>query len=144
MCDNCALSSEVKEVDVSDLSKLVVSMVQETQAKDQRVTMLQLGDKLRNKHKDLIAELKRDEVEHLVIKLIVDSVLKEEFQHTPYSTNAYVTMGPLANQLLQGKEKRNTFSSRSNEHYVGFGIWNTLFSRFGRSQIKRSHRSSKY
>jgi ATP-dependent DNA helicase Q1 len=75
MCDNCALSSEVKEVDVSDLSKLVVSMVQETQAKDQRVTMLQLGDKLRNKHKDLIAELKRDEVEHLVIKLIVDSVL---------------------------------------------------------------------
>ncbi|AAF24590.1 T19E23.16 [Arabidopsis thaliana] len=160
MCDNCALSSEVKEVDVSeyqpyvdniiiifgvmifaDLSKLVVSMVQETQAKDQRVTMLQLGDKLRNKHKDLIAELKRDEVEHLVIKLIVDSVLKEEFQHTPYSTNAYVTMGPLANQLLQGKEKRNTFSSRSNEHYVGFGIWNTLFSRFGRSQIKRSHRS---
>ncbi|XP_020868794.1 mediator of RNA polymerase II transcription subunit 34 isoform X2 [Arabidopsis lyrata subsp. lyrata] len=53
MCDNCALSSEVKEVDVSDLSKLVVSMVQETQSKDQRVTMLQLGDKLRNKHKDL-------------------------------------------------------------------------------------------
>lgn len=104
MCDNCALSSEVKEVDVSDLSKLVVSMVQETQAKDQRVTMLQLGDKLRNKHKDLSAELKRDEVEHLVIKLIVDSVLKEEFQHTPYSTNAYVTMGPLANQLLQGRK----------------------------------------
>ncbi|XP_010478886.1 PREDICTED: mediator of RNA polymerase II transcription subunit 34 isoform X2 [Camelina sativa] len=104
MCDNCALSSELKEVDVSDLAKLVVSMVQETQAKDQRVTMLQLGDKLRNKHKDLSAELKRDEIEHLVIKLIVDSVLKEEFQHTPYSTNAYVTMGPLANQLLQGRK----------------------------------------
>jgi ATP-dependent DNA helicase Q1 len=29
---------------------------------------------------------------------------KEEFQHTPYSTNAYVTMGPLANQLLQGRK----------------------------------------
>lgn len=38
---------------LADLAKLVVSMVQETQAKDQRVTMLQLGDKLRNKHKDL-------------------------------------------------------------------------------------------
>ncbi|KAL1204974.1 ATP-dependent DNA helicase Q-like 2 [Cardamine amara subsp. amara] len=104
MCDNCGLSSEVKEVDVSDLAKLVVSMVQETQAKDQRVTMLQLGDKLRTKHKDLSAELKREEIEYLVIKLIVDSVLKEEFQHTPYSTNAYVTMGPLANQLLQGRK----------------------------------------
>jgi hypothetical protein len=28
---------------------------------------------------------------------------KEEFQHTAYSTNAYVTMGPLSKQLLQGK-----------------------------------------
>ncbi|KFK44909.1 hypothetical protein AALP_AA1G318600 [Arabis alpina] len=121
MCDNCALSSEVKEVDVSGLAKLVVSMVQEMQAKDQRVTMLQLGDKLRNKHKDLSAELKREEVEYLVIKLIVDSVLKEEFQHTPYSTNAYVAMGPLANQLLQGRKtikmetssKQNKKSKRS-------------------------------
>lgn len=111
MCDNCALSSEVKEVDVSDLAKLVVSMVQEMQAKDQRVTMLQLGDKLRTKHKDLSAELKREEIEHLVIKLIVDSVLKEEFQHTPYSTNAYVTMGPLANQLLQGRKTIKTETS---------------------------------
>ncbi|CAH2034723.1 unnamed protein product [Thlaspi arvense] len=111
MCDNCALSSGVKEVDVSDLAKLVVSMVQEMQAKDQRVTMLQLGDKLRAKHKDLSAELKREEIEHLVIKLIVDSVLKEEFQHTPYSTNAYVTMGPLANQLLQGRKTIKTETS---------------------------------
>ncbi|KAF8111816.1 hypothetical protein N665_0072s0028 [Sinapis alba] len=117
MCDNCALSSEVKEVDVSDIAKLVVSMVQEMQAKDQRVTMLQLGDKLRTKHKDLSAELKREEIEHLVIKLIVDSVLKEEFQHTPYSTNAYVTMGPLANQLLQGRKtiKTETSSRQTNK-----------------------------
>lgn len=42
---------------------------------------------------------------------------KEEFQHTPYSTNAYVTMGPLANQLLQGKEKGIAFFSRSHEHH---------------------------
>lgn len=29
---------------------------------------------------------------------------KEEFQHTAYSTNAYVTIGPFARQLLHGKE----------------------------------------
>lgn len=28
---------------------------------------------------------------------------KEEFQHTAYSTNAYVTIGPLAKQVLHGK-----------------------------------------
>ena len=27
---------------------------------------------------------------------------KEEFQHTAYATNAYVTVGPSANQILQG------------------------------------------
>nr|GLL16380.1 mediator of RNA polymerase II transcription subunit 34 isoform X2 [Ipomoea trifida] len=29
---------------------------------------------------------------------------KEEFQHTAYATNAYVKVGPLAKQLLQGKK----------------------------------------
>lgn len=29
-------------------------------------------------------------------------VQSEEFQHTAYSTNAYVTIGPLAKQVLQG------------------------------------------
>lgn len=29
---------------------------------------------------------------------------KEEFQHTAYSTNAYVTIGPLAKQVLQGMD----------------------------------------
>lgn len=27
---------------------------------------------------------------------------KEEFQHTAYSTNAYIALGPLAKQILQG------------------------------------------
>lgn len=27
---------------------------------------------------------------------------KEEYQHTAYATNAYVTVGPLAMQVLQG------------------------------------------
>ncbi|KAG5389031.1 hypothetical protein IGI04_030572 [Brassica rapa subsp. trilocularis] len=145
MCDNCALSSEVKEVDVSDLAKLVVSMVQEMQAKDQRVTMLQLGDKLRTKHKDLSAELKREEIEHLVIKLIVDSVLKEEFQHTPYSTNAYVTTGPLANQLLQGRKtiKTETSSRQINKKSKRSSSFSGLESKLDelRKEISAAHGS---
>ncbi|KAJ0233120.1 ATP-dependent DNA helicase Q-like 2 [Hirschfeldia incana] len=145
MCDNCALSSEVKEVDVSDLAKLVVSMVQEMQAKEQRVTMLQLGDKLRTKHKDLSAELKREEIEYLVIKLIVDSVLKEEFQHTPYSTNAYVTMGPLANQLLQGRKtiKTETSSRQMNKKSKRSSSFTGLESKLDelRKEISTAHGS---
>ncbi|KAH7577434.1 hypothetical protein JRO89_XS01G0250300 [Xanthoceras sorbifolium] len=102
MCDNCAFSSEVKELDASRPAKFVVSLLQDMQENDQRLTMLQLVDKLKNKQKELGADLKREEIEQLVLQLILDRVLSEEFQHTPYSTNAYVTIGPLAKQVLQG------------------------------------------
>ncbi|KAA3468470.1 mediator of RNA polymerase II transcription subunit 34 [Gossypium australe] len=104
MCDNCAFSSEIKEVDASGHSILLISLVREMQEKDQRVTMLQLVDRVKNKQKQLDFELKREEMEQLVVQLILDRVLKEEFQHTAYATNSYVTVGPRANQVLQGKK----------------------------------------
>ncbi|XVF87923.1 hypothetical protein PTKIN_Ptkin19aG0007400 [Pterospermum kingtungense] len=103
MCDNCAFSSEVKEVDASCYAKLMISLVHDMMEKDQRVTMLQLLDRVKNKQKQLDLELKREEMEQLVVQLILERVLKEEFQHTAYATNAYVTVGPSANQVLQGK-----------------------------------------
>nr|XP_004246059.1 mediator of RNA polymerase II transcription subunit 34 isoform X1 [Solanum lycopersicum] len=105
MCDNCAFSNEVEELDVSSHAKLIVSMLKDIQENDQRVTMLQLVEKLKVKQKNLGPDLKKDELEQLVIKLLRASVLhKEEFQHTAYATNAYVTVGPLAKQVLQGNK----------------------------------------
>ncbi|XP_021294726.1 mediator of RNA polymerase II transcription subunit 34 isoform X2 [Herrania umbratica] len=104
MCDNCAFSSEVKEVNASCQTKLMISLVHDMQENNQRVTMLQLVDRAKNKQKQLDFELKREELEQLVVQLILDRVLKEDFQHTAYATNAYVTVGPSANQILQGKK----------------------------------------
>ncbi|KAK6782743.1 hypothetical protein RDI58_020539 [Solanum bulbocastanum] len=104
MCDNCAFSNEVEELDVSSHAKLIVSILKDIQENDQRVTMLQLVEKLKVKQKNLGPNLKKDELEQLVIKLVLDHVLKEEFQHTAYATNAYVTVGPLAKQVLQGNK----------------------------------------
>ncbi|XP_063942177.1 ATP-dependent DNA helicase Q-like 2 isoform X2 [Daucus carota subsp. sativus] len=101
MCDNCSFSNEVKETDVSGHAKVMVSLLQDIQENDQRVTMLQLVDKMKVKNKGADPELKKDELEQLVVQLILDCVLKEEFQHTAYTTNAYVTVGPLAKQVLQ-------------------------------------------
>ncbi|XP_062028177.1 ATP-dependent DNA helicase Q-like 2 isoform X1 [Rosa rugosa] len=103
MCDNCAFSNEVKEVDVSRHAKLMVTMLKDVQENDQRLTVLQLVDKIKIKRKEVGSELKREEIEQLVIQLILGRVLKEEFQHTAYATNAYVTLGPLAKQVLQGR-----------------------------------------
>ncbi|KAF9685629.1 hypothetical protein SADUNF_Sadunf03G0074400 [Salix dunnii] len=85
-------------------AKVMVSLLQAMQENDQRLTMLQLVDKMKNKKKELGSDIKKEEMEQLVIQLILDHVFKEEFQHTAYATNAYVTLGPLANQVLQDKK----------------------------------------
>ncbi|KAK4389083.1 ATP-dependent DNA helicase Q-like 2 [Sesamum angolense] len=53
MCDNCASYDEIKELDVSGHANLIVSMLQEMQENDQRVTILQLVDKMKIRNKDL-------------------------------------------------------------------------------------------
>ncbi|XP_052620299.1 ATP-dependent DNA helicase Q-like 2 [Lactuca sativa] len=121
MCDNCAFSCEVKEIDVSGHAKAIVSLLQEIQEKDQRATMLQLVDKLKVKNKELGFELKKDELEQLVIQLILHRVLKEEFSHTAYATNAYVAIGPLAKHVLHGK-KSIMLEVSSGQRSSGIGI----------------------
>ena len=107
-------------------------MLKDIQENDQRVTMLQLVEKLKVNQKNLGSDLKKDELEQLVIKLILDHVLKEEYQHTAYATNAYVTVGPLAMQVLQGKkiitvemstrQSRTSSSTRSSKRERSSGL----------------------
>lgn len=104
MCDICAFSYEVSEVDVTRHAQCIISLLQDIQDNNQRLTMLQLVDKMKIKLKEIDSDLKREEIEQLVLQLIIDRVLSEEFQHTAYSTNAYVTIGPLAKLVLQGKK----------------------------------------
>ncbi|XP_073112990.1 ATP-dependent DNA helicase Q-like 2 isoform X3 [Elaeis guineensis] len=110
MCDNCAYGHEIKEVDATYHAKVVVSLLRDMQDNEQRATMLQLVDRLKVKMKEVggsnnsVSDLKKDELEQLIIQLILDRVLKEEFQHTAYATNAYVALGPLWKLALQGKK----------------------------------------
>ncbi|KAH9687602.1 ATP-dependent DNA helicase q1 [Citrus sinensis] len=104
MCDICAFSYEVSEVDVTRHAQCIISLLQDIQDNNQRLTMLQLVDKMKIKLKEIDSDLKREEIEQLVLQLIIDRVLSEEFQHTAYSTNAYVTIGLLAKLVLQGKK----------------------------------------
>uniref|UniRef100_A0A0E0RCF5 DNA 3'-5' helicase n=1 Tax=Oryza rufipogon TaxID=4529 RepID=A0A0E0RCF5_ORYRU len=130
MCDNCTSSLELKEIDATHHTKIIVSLLHDIQLNDQRATLLQLVDKFKAKWKDLgcsneSIDLKKEGIEQLVVQLILDRVLvynspstatietfiwstslvtlnKEEFQHTAYATNAYVALGPLWKPALQG------------------------------------------
>ncbi|KAJ3681596.1 hypothetical protein LUZ60_014169 [Juncus effusus] len=118
MCDNCAYEFEIKEIDATHHANIVVSQLKEIQELDQRATILQLIQKCKIKMKEL--DFKKEEIEQLIILLILNRVLKEEFQHTAYSTNAYVALGPLYKQLLNGKMqikleiKTNTKNTKKN------------------------------
>ncbi|KAI0488427.1 hypothetical protein KFK09_028258 [Dendrobium nobile] len=109
MCDNCAYGTELTEIDVTGHAKALVHLLRDMHEHEQRATMLQLVDKLKVKMKELGAsskptpDLKKEQLEQLVIQLLLDRVLKEEFQHTAYATNAYVTIGPLWKQAFLGK-----------------------------------------
>ncbi|PNT78137.1 hypothetical protein BRADI_1g74287v3 [Brachypodium distachyon] len=107
MCDNCASSIELKDIDATYHTKIIVSLLQDMQHNDQRATLLQLVDKFKTKWKhsgcsNEAVDLKKEEIEQLIVQLIIDRVLKEEFQHTAYTTNAYVALGPLWKLALQG------------------------------------------
>uniref|UniRef100_A0A0A9DN55 HRDC domain-containing protein n=1 Tax=Arundo donax TaxID=35708 RepID=A0A0A9DN55_ARUDO len=109
MCDNCASMVELKDIDATYHTKIIVSLLHDMQLNDQRATLLQLVDKFKAKWKGLdgsneAVDLKREEIEQLIVHLILNHVLKEEFQHTAYSTNAYVTLGPLWKPALQGNK----------------------------------------
>ncbi|MED6183801.1 Werner syndrome ATP-dependent helicase [Stylosanthes scabra] len=120
MCDNCAFPSEVKEVDVSRHAKLMISLLQDMQANDQRTTMLQLVEKMKVKQRELGSDLKKEEIEQLILQLLLEHVLKEEFQHTAYATNSYIALGPLAKPILQGKKavKLEIYSEQGNKATV--------------------------
>ncbi|XP_072955690.1 ATP-dependent DNA helicase Q-like 2 isoform X2 [Typha angustifolia] len=110
MCDNCAYGSEIREVDATYHAKIIVSLLRDMQLNDQKATLLQLVDRFKSKIKEVgasnppVSDLKKEELEKLIIQLILDRVLKEEFQHTAYSTNAYVALGPLWKLAIQGKK----------------------------------------
>ncbi|KAG5652677.1 hypothetical protein H0H81_004114 [Sphagnurus paluster] len=44
-------------------------------------------------------DLTKDEIEHLLVELIIKQYLAEKYQQTAYSTNVYVTGGPIAPAL---------------------------------------------
>eukprot|EP00742_Colponemidia_sp_Colp-10_P010310 GILJ01011317.1.p1 GENE.GILJ01011317.1~~GILJ01011317.1.p1 ORF type:complete len:829 (-),score=157.87 GILJ01011317.1:37-2448(-) len=112
MCDNCAEPKELIKKQFTDESRKVVQIVQELSELEEKVTMLQLMDTLKGNGKKAakvrhigtcLKETSKDDIERLLVWLIINQFLQEEFHHTPYSTNSYVICGKNAKGLLNGQ-----------------------------------------
>ncbi|KAI5071425.1 hypothetical protein GOP47_0013676 [Adiantum capillus-veneris] len=114
MCDNCVIGGDIAEKDVTAHAQSIVLAVKEMEDCDKKVTLLQLVDLWKSRaHQagqtqtdlQLAKDVKKQEVEQIILQLLLDGVLKEVFQHTAYATNSYVALGSLYQSLLHGKRK---------------------------------------
>lgn len=113
-------ASLLVDVDVSPAARSVLAALDDVRGKraDKPISMLQLADTWRKGVRDRKAQDKRlgnadaglpgagwrkEDAEALVCRLIVLGVLRELFQHTAYSTNAYVAEGQLAAGVRAGR-----------------------------------------
>ncbi|EMS23058.1 bloom syndrome protein [Rhodotorula toruloides NP11] len=116
-CDNCLAPKNVEHRDITDLAKDATQLVKAIQ-KDKGVTMLYAIDVFRGSKTQKIAgaghdklahagkgsSIDRGDCERLFQLLAAEQVLGERYERNGLGfTNAYVTLGPRAQQLLSGK-----------------------------------------
>ncbi|GAA5871760.1 hypothetical protein JCM8547_008135 [Rhodosporidiobolus lusitaniae] len=116
-CDNCVAPKNLEERDVGELGRDAVGLVKEMQM-DKGVTMLYAIDVFRGSKSQKIANAGHDKLPHagrgssidrgdaerLFQLLAAEQILGERYERNGLGfTNAYVTLGPRAQLLLNGK-----------------------------------------
>ncbi|XP_066281240.1 ATP-dependent DNA helicase Q1-like [Branchiostoma lanceolatum] len=108
MCDVCdpTLVITTEEVDITNLCKEVITVIQTATAKEQRLTGLKLGDswlgkgdKRRTNHP---MWLSREMGERVITHMLLEGYLREDYHFTPYSTISYLVPGPKSHRLMSG------------------------------------------
>lgn len=64
---------------------------------EKRATLLQLCEQWKDK------AVRKEDKERAVVQLLLDGVLQEEFGHTAFATNSYITRGPSLPLLEHGE-----------------------------------------
>ncbi|KDE05013.1 hypothetical protein, variant [Microbotryum lychnidis-dioicae p1A1 Lamole] len=118
-CDNCLAARNVEKRDVTEIAQDAIRLVQSIE-REKGVTMLYAIDvfrgskiaKITAKGHDQLpyagkgAKMERGDVERLFQLLASESALGERFERNALGfTNAYVTVGPKARDLLSGSRK---------------------------------------
>ncbi|CAM6096594.1 unnamed protein product [Calypogeia fissa] len=112
MCDNCAYSRNVEDQDVTAHAKSLMKHLNELTSGEQKITVLQLVDSWKSRSRQsgpdsaLMKELSKEDVERVIVQLLLDGILREEFQHTAYSTNAYITLGAIGRRFIDGQSQQ--------------------------------------
>eukprot|EP00850_Spirogloea_muscicola_P001648 SM000006S19413 [mRNA] locus=s6:620903:626921:+ [translate_table: standard] len=110
MCDNCAEPKDITKEDVTEQVRALLECIKKLKEVNKQLTMLQLVDHWRSSTRKLdggkaVKPLSKESGERLIVKLVLQGVLKDVFQHTAYATNVYVGWGnaALCSMILKGR-----------------------------------------
>lgn len=111
-CDHCRTGNTGQEKDITKYCQSLYKILDHAKSVDERLTALKLIDawtgkgpsKLRPSDVQSVT-FSRDICERIVIYLLLESYLKEEFHFTPYSTISYINKGTKAKLLKDNKFK---------------------------------------
>ena len=100
MCDICSKQQHCSRDDVTGYAKTVLQLVEKAGSAKERLTFLKLLELWRGQGNVVLAV---ESCEHVIMNMLLEGVLKEDFHFTPYSTISYVVAGPRANALKTGR-----------------------------------------
>ncbi|KAG8005832.1 ATP-dependent DNA helicase Q1 [Nibea albiflora] len=115
MCDTCRHVKDFTTVDVTEHARQVVQIVELASSMDERLTPLKLVEawtgKGPAKRRKMIqtTTLSRPQAETVVVRLLLQEYLREDFSFTPYTTYFYVKLGRKAPLL---KSQTHTVSMK--------------------------------
>ncbi|KAM9845800.1 ATP-dependent DNA helicase Q1 isoform 4-T4 [Aulostomus maculatus] len=102
MCDTCRHGNDHTTMDISHQARQVVQIVELAASMDERLTPLKLVEawmgKGSAKRRKMIqtTTLPRPQVETVIVHLLLQGYLREDFSFTPYTTYFYMKLGPKA------------------------------------------------
>lgn len=90
-------------VDEMDLQIAALKLVTEANSAEEPVTMLKLGEKMQRVCK-ATGEERLEDMQYAIMAMLSTQYLQETFKHSPYATNAYLSVTAKGERVLNGSE----------------------------------------
>ena len=118
MCDICSKQQHCCSNDVTAHAKTLLQLVEKAGSAKERLTFLKLLELWRSQGNVVLTV---ESCERVIMNMLLEGVLKEDFHFTPYSTISYLVAGPRANAIKTGRLSLSIqhFSSTKSAYFTG-------------------------
>ena len=100
MCDICVRNSSISENDATLICEGFLEVLEDSQRSDQRLTAIKLVDTWKTsraaEHFSNKTRPTSKQLECVIAHCILNSIIREDYHFTPYSTISYLVLGPKA------------------------------------------------